>query len=82
MVSYNAEVIYDAVATREADENLVFAASLETIISNNVDIYKANEETAFFAFIKENRRPQPEEYAKIRDINAGLLWKWMKTKPM
>ncbi len=58
---------------READENLVFAASLETIISNNVDIYNVNEETAFFAFIKKNMRPQPEEYAKIRDINAGLL---------
>ena len=28
---------------------------------------------SFFAFIKKNVRSQPEEYARIRDINAGLL---------
>ena len=58
---------------READENLVFAATLEQVIANNAEIYGVRDEETFFAFIEKNMRPQPEEYAKIREINAGLL---------
>ncbi len=58
---------------READENLVFAAPLRKVIENNAEIYAVRDEAAFFAFIEKNMRPQPEEYARIREINAGLL---------
>ena len=58
---------------READENLVFAAPLEKVIENTAEIYGVRDEATFFEFIQKNMRPQPEEYAKIREINAGLL---------
>ena len=58
---------------READENLAFTASLEEVIEHNRDIYSVRDEAAFIAFIKKNMRPQPDVYAKIREINAGLL---------
>jgi glyoxylase-like metal-dependent hydrolase (beta-lactamase superfamily II) len=58
---------------READGNLVFAATLDKVIANNAEIYGVRDEATFFAFIEKNMRPQPEEYAKIREINAGLL---------
>lgn len=57
----------------EADENLVFAASMGNISERNAAIYTIDNETAFFEFIRANMRPQPEEYAKIREINAGLV---------
>jgi glyoxylase-like metal-dependent hydrolase (beta-lactamase superfamily II)/rhodanese-related sulfurtransferase len=56
----------------EANDQLVFAETIGKIKANNPDIYEINNEKAFFAFIKDNMRPQPEEYAKIREINAGL----------
>jgi len=56
----------------EADERLVFAASMGEIRKHNADIYAIDNEKAFFTFIQANMRPQPEEYAKIREINAGL----------
>jgi glyoxylase-like metal-dependent hydrolase (beta-lactamase superfamily II) len=57
----------------EADENLTFAASMGRIRELNAEIYGIDNEKAFVAFIKANIRPQPEEYAKIREINAGPL---------
>jgi glyoxylase-like metal-dependent hydrolase (beta-lactamase superfamily II)/rhodanese-related sulfurtransferase len=57
----------------EADENLTFAASMGRIRELNAEIYGIDNEKAFVAFIKANIRPQPEEYAKIREINAGLV---------
>lgn len=57
----------------EADENLIFAASMEQIKKDNGHIYAIDNEDDFFSFIEANMRPQPEEYAKIREINAGLL---------
>jgi glyoxylase-like metal-dependent hydrolase (beta-lactamase superfamily II) len=57
----------------EADENLIFAAPMGAIKATNADIYTIADEKAFFAFIQANMRPQPEEYAKIREINAGLV---------
>jgi glyoxylase-like metal-dependent hydrolase (beta-lactamase superfamily II)/rhodanese-related sulfurtransferase len=57
----------------EADANLTFAAPMKKIKNDNADIYTIADEKAFFAFIEANMRPQPEEYAKIREINAGLV---------
>lgn len=57
----------------EADENLAFAATMGEIKKRNVDIYTISDKEVFYEFIRENMRPQPEEYAKIRQINAGLL---------
>ncbi|MEA3232009.1 MAG: MBL fold metallo-hydrolase, partial [Thermodesulfobacteriota bacterium] len=58
---------------KEADDKLIFAAPLGDIIKKNGDIYGITDEAEFFAFIKSNMRTQPEEYAKIREINAGLV---------
>ncbi|MGD9366381.1 MAG: MBL fold metallo-hydrolase [Desulfobacteraceae bacterium] len=58
---------------KEADDNLVFAATMGTIRKDNADIYTIADEKAFFEFIRANMRQQPEEYAKIREINAGLV---------
>jgi glyoxylase-like metal-dependent hydrolase (beta-lactamase superfamily II) len=57
----------------EADENLVFAATMKEIRKANADIYTIADKAAFYEFIRANMRQQPEEYAKIRAINAGLV---------
>ncbi|MFZ0242443.1 MAG: MBL fold metallo-hydrolase [Desulfobacterales bacterium] len=57
---------------KEADKRLVFAASMGKIKTDNANIYGIDNEKDFFEFIKVNMRTQPEEYAKIREINAGL----------
>lgn len=57
---------------KEADHRLAFAASLGKIKGVNADIYNIDNENSFIAYIKENMRTQPEEYAKIREINANL----------
>lgn len=57
----------------EANDNLTFAAPLGQIIDDNADIYGIRDPNEFYAFIKSNMRPQPEEYAQIREINAGLM---------
>jgi glyoxylase-like metal-dependent hydrolase (beta-lactamase superfamily II)/rhodanese-related sulfurtransferase len=57
----------------EADDQLRFMASLGKIKSINAAIYGIDNEDDFYQFIKSNMRPQPEEYAKIREINAGLV---------
>jgi glyoxylase-like metal-dependent hydrolase (beta-lactamase superfamily II) len=58
---------------KEADENMVFAATMGAIRKDNAEIYSIADKTAFYEFIRANMRKQPEEYAKIREINAGLL---------
>jgi glyoxylase-like metal-dependent hydrolase (beta-lactamase superfamily II)/rhodanese-related sulfurtransferase len=58
---------------KEANDQLIFAATFDKIKEINSDIYSISSEKAFFGFIKANMRQQPEEYAKIREINAGLL---------
>jgi glyoxylase-like metal-dependent hydrolase (beta-lactamase superfamily II) len=57
----------------EADENLIFAAPMAKIKELNADIYAIDNAQDFYAFIQANMRPQPEEYATIREINAGLV---------
>ncbi len=56
----------------EADKNLHFALNLAAIIERNNDIYGITSKKDFITFIKNNMRPQPEEYATIRMINANL----------
>ncbi len=57
---------------KEANEDLVFTASLGKIKEINHDIYGIRNEKDFYTFIKSNMRKQPDEYARIREINAGL----------
>jgi len=58
---------------KEANQDLVFTETLGKIKEINASIYGITDESAFFDFIQSNMRPQPEEYAKIREINAGLV---------
>lgn len=57
----------------EANKDLAFAASLGDIKKRNADIYSIDNKKDFLAFIQANMRRQPDEYAKIREINAGLV---------
>jgi glyoxylase-like metal-dependent hydrolase (beta-lactamase superfamily II) len=56
----------------EADPELVFRCSLGDALERNRAIYDIARVDQFIAFIKDNMRPQPEEYARIRRINANL----------
>ncbi|CAK8723396.1 Rhodanese domain-containing protein [Candidatus Electronema halotolerans] len=56
---------------QEADARAVFTATLAEVIERNKHIYSIGTEADFIHFIKENIRQQPEEYARIRLINAG-----------
>ena len=47
--------------------------ALGKIKAINSEIYSIDNREDFYQFIKSNMRPQPEEYAKIREINAGLV---------
>lgn len=56
----------------EADENLLFMLPLGQILQRNENIYSIDSLERFVTFIKDNMRPQPEEYAVIRMVNANL----------
>lgn len=56
----------------EANENLTFAMPFGTVKERNKDIYTISTLDDFITFIKDNMRPQPEEYAMIRQANANL----------
>jgi glyoxylase-like metal-dependent hydrolase (beta-lactamase superfamily II) len=57
----------------EANQSQIFSDTLGSIKNRNADIYNIQNEDAFIGFIKDNMRPQPEVYAEIRKVNAGLL---------
>ena len=57
----------------EANPSRIFSDTLGNIKSKNSEIYGISSETEFIEFIKNNMRPQPEVYAEIRKVNAGLL---------
>ena len=57
----------------EANPSRIFSDTLGNIKNKNSDIYGISSETEFIEFIKENMRPQPEVYAEVRKVNAGLL---------
>jgi glyoxylase-like metal-dependent hydrolase (beta-lactamase superfamily II) len=57
----------------EADSNQVFLDTIGSIKQKNADIYGIDSETDFIKFIKDNMRKQPDVYAEIRKVNAGLL---------
>ena len=56
----------------EANDDLVFTLPLQQVLTRNGNIYNIKEISEFIQFIKDNMRPQPEEYAKIRLVNANL----------
>jgi len=58
---------------QEADDSMIFAAPLAEIIEKNTEIYNIRDAAQFYEFIRANMREQPEEYAQIREINAGLI---------
>ena len=58
---------------KEANQDFIFTAPLGEIKKINADIYGIDDENQFTDFIKSNMRKQPDEYAKIREINAGLV---------
>ena len=57
----------------EANSEQIFIDTLGSIKQKNSDIYGIQEETEFVKFIMDNMRKQPDEYAEIRKVNAGLL---------
>ncbi len=57
---------------KEANEAFMFMETIGRIKELNSDIYGIQNEEDFYEFIKANIRKQPDEYAKIREINAGL----------
>jgi glyoxylase-like metal-dependent hydrolase (beta-lactamase superfamily II) len=58
---------------QEADASRIFSDTLGNIKVKNSDIYNIQTEAEFIGFIKDNIRPQPEVYADIRKVNAGLM---------
>jgi len=58
---------------KEANSDQIFSDTLGSVKNKNSDIYGISTESAFVEFIKGNMRPQPEVYADIRKVNAGLL---------
>lgn len=56
----------------EADSRLIFTCTLGEAIARNKAIYDINNPEEFFAFIQAHMRQQPEEYKRIRRINANL----------
>ncbi|MFH1980604.1 MAG: MBL fold metallo-hydrolase [Pseudomonadota bacterium] len=58
---------------KEANANLAFTETIGRIRQINADIYGITDEDRFYRFIEANMRKQPDEYAKIREINAGLV---------
>jgi glyoxylase-like metal-dependent hydrolase (beta-lactamase superfamily II)/rhodanese-related sulfurtransferase len=57
----------------EANSQQMFVDTLGSIKQKNADIYGIDSEDKFVSFIKANMRKQPDEYAEIRKVNAGLL---------
>lgn len=60
-------------AWSEAGSKLTFVETLGSVKEMNRGIFAIAEQQQFVDFIKANMRPQPEVYAKIRQVNAGLL---------
>ncbi len=57
----------------EMTQDATFIDSLDHIMAINHGIYGISDIKAFTGFIKDNMRKQPEVYAQIREVNAGLL---------
>jgi glyoxylase-like metal-dependent hydrolase (beta-lactamase superfamily II) len=60
-------------AWSEAGRDLIFMDSLGSVLQKNQEIFGMTDPGRFLDFIRRNMRPQPEVYAKIRQVNAGLL---------
>ena len=60
------------ISWEEANEDLIFVLPFGTVKKLNQSIYDINTLDDFITFIKDNMRPQPEEYALIRLANANI----------
>ena len=60
------------ISWEEANENLIFAMPFGQVKERNKGIYSINTLDDFITFIKNNMRPQPEEYTLIRLANANI----------
>ena len=60
------------ISWEEADEHLIFAMRFGQIKERNKSIYGINTLEDFITFIKDNMRPQPEEYRMIRLANGNI----------
>jgi len=60
------------ISWEEANENLIFAMPFGQVKERNKGIYSINTLDDFITFIKDNMRPQPEEYTLIRLANANI----------
>ncbi|UCF95220.1 MAG: MBL fold metallo-hydrolase [Desulfobacterales bacterium] len=58
---------------KEMNARQLLADTLGNIKKRNAGIYGIQTEADFVRFIQENMRAQPEVYAQIRKVNAGLL---------
>ena len=58
---------------KEGNSSQIFSDMLGKIKNKNSDIYSLSNEADFIEYIKNHMRPQPEVYAEIRKVNAGLL---------
>ncbi|WP_028582703.1 MBL fold metallo-hydrolase [Desulfogranum japonicum] len=56
----------------EANSDLLFTLPLGQVLARNKNIYDLDNLEDFITFIKDNIRPQPEEYTTIRLVNANL----------
>jgi len=56
----------------EANQDQMFVDTLGGVKKKNADIYGIDSEDVFIKFIKDNIRKQPDVYAEIRKVNAGL----------
>lgn len=57
----------------ELNADKIFADTIGNIKKRNADIYGIERESDFVQFIQDNMRKQPDVYAEIRKVNAGLL---------
>ncbi len=61
------------ISWEEANDDLLFACPFSEVKKRNAQIYEIDREEDFIRFIQDNMRPQPEEYATIRQVNANLI---------
>jgi glyoxylase-like metal-dependent hydrolase (beta-lactamase superfamily II)/rhodanese-related sulfurtransferase len=57
---------------REANESFLIVNDFGTVKKLNESIYSIENENEFISWVEENMRPQPEEYNRIRRVNAKL----------
>lgn len=57
---------------REANDSFLIINDFGTVKALNESIYSIEDESEFISWVEENMRPQPEEYNRIRRVNAKI----------